>query len=288
MPSFCTPIYKAIVSYIFVPIAATILFFLFWGTLYFATTHIAQGTLQSILLGCGAVTLYLLAILGVIKAYKTCKIFQHKIIGWAILTVSFLVGFGIQFEMAKEFNQIQVRNAKLSEQWVHGAVNAALCEKQPCPSKSLEELVGPMRSEIEWRKLAENGDSSAQSQQCSTHGFEKDVDPEYYQKVVSWCRTDAEKGNAQSQFLLAGLYANGHANLPQSWEEAYFWYALWAVAANRRTTERDEAATHLNAQQIDSVNERIVKWKERLCASNPTERNAIIWRSAYCNVSTNK
>ena len=96
-------------------------------------------------------------------------------------------------------------NAMTSEQWATGALNAALCDKPPCSPQSLESLIGPMRTEQEWRTLAEQGDSKAQSQQCSAHGFKNDVDPQYYRKIVRWCRSDAEQGSVQGEYLLAKL-----------------------------------------------------------------------------------
>lgn len=271
---------KFLVSYLFVPLAATTIFFLFWGTVYFSTTHISKGTIQSILWGIAVVAIYLLASWGVVRAYEACKLIKHRSIGWSIVLVTFLVGMGIQYQMAVSYTH--AKRSMTSEQWVHDALNAAYCEKQPCSPQSIESLVGPMRTEQEWRRLAESGDETAQSEQCSVHGTGNDIDPEYHQKVVSWCRRDAEAGNPQSQYLLARLYANGQANLPQSWVEAYFWYSVWGLPSGRRTTERDDAATHLKTQQIKAVNDRIAKWKERLCKSDPKDRNAIVWRSEYC------
>jgi hypothetical protein len=73
----------------------------------------------------------------------------------------------------------------------------------------LASIVGPMRTEDEWKHFAENGDQIAQSEQCSAHGFKNDVDPYYYQKIISWCRNDAEKGDVSGETLLAKLYAAG-------------------------------------------------------------------------------
>ena len=139
-----------------------------------------------------------------------------------------------------------------------------------------------MRTEKEWRKFAENGDQAAQSEQCATHGFKKDVDPEYYQKIIAWCQNDAEKGSNGGETLLAKLYASGQSGIPQSWGDAYFWYAVSITDSHIPTTERDEAAKHLSSEQIKHVGERIKKWKEKLCASTPTNRNEIVQRDWHC------
>lgn len=78
--------------------------------------------------------------------------------------------------------QSGVDNSTVSQKWVEGALNAALCEKPPCKPQSIANIVGPMRTEQEWRKLAEGGDEMAQSQQCSAHGFKNDVAPRLLSK----------------------------------------------------------------------------------------------------------
>jgi hypothetical protein len=153
--------------------------------------------------------------------------------------------------------------------------------------KRIERLIGPMRTDSEWRNLAENGDPTAQSTECALHGFKNDVDPAYYQKILLWCRHDADKGGVQEEYLLANLYASGRSGFPQDWEEAYFWYAVRIDDSHIPTTERDEAKNHLTDQQIKLVDERVAKWKENLCASNPTEHNARVERDWHC-ASMNK
>jgi hypothetical protein len=170
-----------------------------------------------------------------------------------------------------------------SEQWANKAANAALCDNPPCSSLDIAKLIGPMRTEQEWRKLAEEGDKAAQSQQCSAHGFKNDVEPDYYAKVVSWCQNDAELGSGQAEYLLAKLYTNGQGGLAQNWGEAYFWYAVRITDKNISPVERDEAAKHLTPQQLQPLDERIAKWKEKLCATNPTERNAKVERGWHCD-----
>lgn len=172
-----------------------------------------------------------------------------------------------------------------SEQWAAGAVNAALCEKPPCSARSIEEIFGPMRTDNEWKLLAEKGDRQAQSQQCGSHGIKKDVAPDYYLKVVSWCRNDADQGSLQAAYLLGNLYSTGEGGLSQSWPDAYFWYAVRIVDKHVAVTQRDAAAKHLTAEQISVAEQRIKDWKEKLCASSPTTRNAKVQREMHCQTA---
>jgi len=277
-------IFKGIVSYVFVPLAASILFFSFLGILYMVVQQLSSGTLLHILLGLAIATAYILATWGVIRAYKACKLVNPPIVGWGIVCLAFLSGFGCLFatqNLMKQHSQVSRAAPMTSRQWAEGALNAALCEKPPCSHQSIENMVGPERTEIEWRRLAENGDKKAQSEQCGAHGFHNDVDSDYYKKIVSWCRSDAEEGNIQAEYLLGDLYARGQGGLSQSWEEAYFWHAV-RILDNIPSTERDGMAKHLTPMQIVLQDERVIKWKEKLCASHPAERNAIVMRDWHC------
>lgn len=186
----------------------------------------------------------------------------------------------LSYALTKGFDPRKQQEA--SQKWAMGALNAALCEKPPCQPEAIAKIMGPMRTEQEWRKLAESGDEAAQSQQCSAHGFKNDVGQDYYLKIVTWCRKEAEKGSLSAEYLMAKLYASGQIAVTQSWEETYFWYAVRIGKSNSSLIERDEAAKHLTAQQVKQIDDRVIKWKEQLCASNPTERNAKVMRDWHC------
>ena len=124
----------------------------------------------------------------------------------------------------------------------------------------------------EWRKLAEGGDTTAQSKLCFMHGLKKDVDPDYYRKIVTWCRNGAEMGDVPSEYVLAKFYESGKGGFSQSWEDVYFWYEVILTHAYSPTKTRDEAKKHLNAQQIKRVDEKVAQWKEKFCASGPSEK----------------
>ena len=148
--------------------------------------------------------------------------------------------------------------------------------------EKIEHVVGPMRTDKEWGELAEAGDQAAQSEQCSMHGFRKDVEADFYRKIVTWCFGDAEKGSVASEYLLAKLYESGEGGLPQSWENAYFWYAVRITDDHISTVELNEVKKHLLDQQIKATNEKVTNWKTTLCASKPTERNAAVMREWHC------
>jgi hypothetical protein len=206
---------------------------------------------------------------------------------WTRIKLLFAFCCGTVLVFAACFSSLALaEQAMTSEQWAAGAVGAAFCEKPPCrPFKSLkdlEALMGPMKTDKEWRQLAESGDERAQATQCNMHGFKKDVDKAYYLKIVGWCKNEAEKGGISDALLLARLYASGEGGLSQSWTESYFWHAVRITNEHISIAERNAAAKHLTPQELTSADQRIQQWKENLCASSPTERNAIVMRDWHC------
>lgn len=169
-----------------------------------------------------------------------------------------------------------------AKQWTEKRFDNPLCEKPPCAKESLADIMGPMRSDEEWRRFAEQGEKKAQDQQCSSHGNKADVDQDYYLKVVQWCHDSANTGDLGAIYLLGNLYAKGEGGLEQSWEDAYFWFALAPKNAERFHTRKDEIAQNLSQEQIISIEKRVEGWKNKLCSSKPTTRNELVRRDNHC------
>jgi TPR repeat protein len=83
---------------------------------------------------------------------------------------------------------------------------------------------------------------------------------------VAWNRKAAEQGDADAQLRLGATYIIGQG-VPQSYEEAYFWFDLAASGKITLTNEdgaksRDDAASHLTPAVLARVQERARKWFE--------------------------
>lgn len=164
-------------------------------------------------------------------------------------------------------------------QWKQKAAKSL--ERGLNPQKT-SDFIGPALSDEQWRELALDGNAQAQSQQCSSHGLKADVPADYYEKIVVWCRTDAQAGDVAAMRLVGNLYASGNAGYPQNHEEAYFWHAARITDSHVPVDERDAVAKQLSPAQIDAVNRRVADWKKSLCAKKTFTRRESVLQGWHC------
>ena len=86
---------------------------------------------------------------------------------------------------------------------------------------------------VKWyRKAAEQGDATAQSNLGVMYEKGQGVPQDYAEAVKWWRKAAAEQGNAFAQSNLGTMYANGRG-VPQNYVQAHVWFNL--AAANARS-----------------------------------------------------
>ncbi len=97
---------------------------------------------------------------------------------------------------------------------------------------------------------------------CTSHTAAKtaasDKDP------MELLQAQAQQGDTMSEFQLGLDFSNGK-NVPQDWQQAYFWLSL-AANANQRESEgaymgRNYAALHLTPAQVAAIDKQVDAWK---------------------------
>jgi localization factor PodJL len=84
--------------------------------------------------------------------------------------------------------------------------------------------------------------------------------PADYRTAAQWFRRAADHGIADSQYNLAILCARG-IGVDQNYTEAYKWFALGANQGDSDAAKnRDEIATHLDAQSLAAAQAEVQKW----------------------------
>jgi TPR repeat protein len=108
--------------------------------------------------------------------------------------------------------------------------------------------------------LAQQGDSNAQLNLGNYYATPHNAAPDM-EEAAKWYRKAADQGNAEAQYRLGDLYYNGKGEVAQSYEEAYFWFALSSKAGNKNFVgDRDETANHLTPEQLAAVQKRVDEW----------------------------
>ncbi|MEZ0262030.1 MAG: tetratricopeptide repeat protein [Alphaproteobacteria bacterium] len=79
-------------------------------------------------------------------------------------------------------------------------------------------------------------------------------------EAAKWYKLSAPRDVDRAQYGLGLLYLAGHG-VKQDYYEAYFWLALAARTIDIAMEKRDEAATHLNDEQLKSARQRLKDWK---------------------------
>ena len=80
------------------------------------------------------------------------------------------------------------------------------------------------------QRSAEQGDAESQYLLGGMYRFGKKV-PQDYQEAVRWTRMAAEQGYAEAQYHLGSMYESG-SGIPQDYQEAVKWYRMAAEQGN--------------------------------------------------------
>jgi TPR repeat protein len=117
----------------------------------------------------------------------------------------------------------------------------------------------------EWYgKAAEKGDLAGELHLAALYrdggkGFVRDM-----AQAAAWYRKAGEQGDAGAQGTLGTLYSMGQG-VPQSFVEAYYWLDLAAAVKGpnqeKYAANRQMVGTHITADELDAVRERVAAWK---------------------------
>ena len=157
----------------------------------------------------------------------------------------------------------------------NSGIDAALLAKARAGDAAAQVLVGEsyaagkgverdLKQAAEWyRKAAETGDVAGQLHLAALYrdggkGFVRDM-----AQAAEWYRRAAEQGDAGAQGTLGLLYAYGQG-VAHNDVEAYYWLDLAAAAKGpnqeKYAANRQMIGTHITAEELEAVQERVAKW----------------------------
>jgi TPR repeat protein len=120
------------------------------------------------------------------------------------------------------------------------------------------------KTAAEWyRKAADQGFIPGQLHLAALYrdggkGFPRDME-----QAATWYRKAAEQGDVSAQASLGVLYSIGQG-VPHNDIEAYFWLDLAASVKGpnqeKYATNRQLIGTHITAEELDTVQERVAAW----------------------------
>ncbi len=109
------------------------------------------------------------------------------------------------------------------------------------------------------RKLAEQGDATAQSSMGVRYAAGEDV-PQDYAEAVRWFSLAAEQGHAKSQGILGAYYWAGRG-VSEDLVKAYFWSVLAQTGGDEASKYRVSAlASHMTHAQIAAAQQQANDW----------------------------
>ena len=120
---------------------------------------------------------------------------------------------------------------------------------------------------IEWKPLAEQGDADAQYNLGVMYANGEGV-IEDDKEAVKWYRLAAEQGNAEGQFNLGTMYARGEGVI-ENYKEVVKWYRL-AAEQGYADAQSHLAYMHANGQGVIQDNVYAHMWWN-IAASNGSE-----------------
>jgi TPR repeat protein len=130
-------------------------------------------------------------------------------------------------------------------------------------ARTSRQLTEDCKQAAEWyRKAAAQGNAAGQVHLAALYRDGKGVAHDMAQ-AAAWYRKAAEQGNVLAQATLGLLYSMGQG-VPHSDVEAYYWLDL-AAAVNgpdqeKYAANRQMIGTHITADELDEVQERVAKW----------------------------
>ncbi len=145
-----------------------------------------------------------------------------------------------------------------------GQVEAVTEEYLATVIKQRKLLSGEARFEEEFRKRADQGDSSAQFllgrvYQNGWWGFPKD-----FEEAQRWYLRAAKKGHAESQYRLGYIYVRGIGGVSQNNIQAHMWFNLAALRGNKFATKRrDELAARMPPAEIAKAQKLAREWTKK-------------------------
>lgn len=79
--------------------------------------------------------------------------------------------------------------------------------------------------------------------------------------AVTWYRLAADQDEADAQFILGAMYANGRG-VPQDYIQAYKWFSLSEARGNEEAEKSlANCAGHMTSAQITEARQLVVEWK---------------------------
>lgn len=121
----------------------------------------------------------------------------------------------------------------------------------------------------EFHENAENGDVNSQMRLATMYSTGDGVEKNHTESA-KWFLKAAEQRFGVAQFHIARMFEYGEG-IPQDYEQAYFWYS---IEANRRDWDKEEREKNrgrvralLTAEQIATVDKRIVEWHRKFAES---------------------
>jgi len=130
----------------------------------------------------------------------------------------------------------------------------------PTPKKALQPPAGNPESELEsLRKLAEQGDATAQFAMGARYAIGEDVAQDY-STAARWFDLAANQGHVVAQATLGAYYWSG-TGVPQDLDKAYFWSVLAQAGGDEASKYRLAAlASRLSRGQIIAAQEEANDW----------------------------
>ncbi len=114
----------------------------------------------------------------------------------------------------------------------------------------------------EWRPLAEQGDADAQYRLGVLYANGYGV-PQDYVQAGQWYDKAAAQGNTIAQYNVGRLYFEG-LGVPKDYVQAYKWYYLAGENGHKKATAyRDMLARRMTHAQIEEGQKLVREWKPK-------------------------
>lgn len=147
------------------------------------------------------------------------------------------------------------------------AAQVAIGEKIAAGSggeRTNRQMAEDYKQAAEWyRKAAEQGNLAGEMHLAELLRNGKGVARDMAQAVALY-RKAAEQNDVSAQGMLGVLYSFGQG-VEQNYVEAYFWFDLAASVPSpdqaKYLSNRQLAGTHITAEDLDAIQDRIAQWK---------------------------
>jgi hypothetical protein len=132
------------------------------------------------------------------------------------------------------------------------------------PARTAKQAAEDYRQAAEWyRKAAAQDNIAGEMHLAALYRDGKGVARDMEQ-AAGWYRKAAEQGDATAQATLGVLYSMGQG-VPRNDVEAYYWLDLAASVKGpnqqKYAANRQMIGTHITADELEAVEERVAQWK---------------------------